>query len=131
MILELDRLCSKVFFGQLFSREAKLKDYYAILGVNKEASLKEIKKAYKEMVKKWHPDFRPNNPDCLKKIKDINAAYEVLGDPEKKKVYDRQTGEDRLADGREDGLHPTPFEDPFLSYFFKVKERLGRKTEGR
>ena len=131
MILELDRLWLRVFFGQFFSGEVKLEDYYAILGVNKGASLKEIKKAYKEMVKSWHPDFHPNNPDCLKQIKDINEAYEVLGDPEKKKAYDRQTGEDRLADGEEDGLHPTPFEDPFLSYFFKVKERLGRKTEKR
>jgi len=127
----LDRLCSKVFFGQLFSGEVKLKDYYAILGVKNGASHKEIRKAYKEMVKKGHPDFHPNNPECLNQIKDINEAYEVLGDPEKKKAYDRQTGEDRLADGGEDGLHPPPFEDPFLSYFLKVKERLGRKTEKR
>jgi len=108
-----------------------LKDYYAILGLGGGASSREIKRAYKKLARKWHPDLRPEDPACRTRIQEINEAYEVLGDPEKKKVYDRQTGEDRLAEGGEAGLHPAPFEDPFLSYFFKVKERLGRKTEKR
>lgn len=55
-----------------------MKNYYAILGIKDGASLQEIKKAYKARVKKWHPDFRPDDPECLEKIKDINEAYEVL-----------------------------------------------------
>ncbi len=108
-----------------------MKDYYAILGLERGASSREIKRAYKKSARKWHPDLRPEHHACRTRMQEINEAYEVLSDPEKKKVYDRQTGENRLADGGEDGLHPTPFEDPFLSYFFKVKERLGRKTEKR
>ena len=108
-----------------------MKDYYTVLGISRKAHAREIKRAYKKLVKKWHPDLHPDEPAGRIKMREINEAYEVLGDPEKKKVYDRRTGEDRLAEGGEAGLHPAPFEDPFLSYFFKVKERLGRKTEKR
>ncbi len=64
------------------------KDYYKILGVSRDASQEEITKAYKKLAKKYHPDLNPNDPSAEEKFKDINEAYEVLKDPEKRKRYD-------------------------------------------
>ena len=64
------------------------KDYYKILGINKEASQKEIKKAFRKLAAKYHPDKNPDNKEAEEKFKDINEANEVLSDPEKRKKYD-------------------------------------------
>lgn len=64
------------------------KDYYKILGVDKNASADEIKKAYRKLALKHHPDKNPNNKAAEEKFKEINEANEVLSDPEKKKKYD-------------------------------------------
>ncbi|MGC8586298.1 MAG: molecular chaperone DnaJ [Candidatus Micrarchaeia archaeon] len=63
------------------------KDYYSILGVSKDASIDDIKRAYRELALKYHPD-RNKNPDAEEKFKEINEAYAVLSDPEKRKQYD-------------------------------------------
>jgi len=65
------------------------KDYYAILGVSKTASLEEIKKAYRKLARKYHPDLNPGNKESETLFKEINEANEVLGDPEKRKKYDQ------------------------------------------
>ncbi len=65
------------------------KDYYQILGVSRSADDKEIKKAYRRLARQYHPDTNPNNKDGHEKIKEINEAYQVLGDAEKRAKYDR------------------------------------------
>ncbi len=65
------------------------KDYYKILGVPRNATEKEIKKAYRKLARQYHPDANPNDPTAEEKFKEINEAYEVLSDPEKRKKYDQ------------------------------------------
>jgi molecular chaperone DnaJ len=65
------------------------KDYYQILGVSRNASEKEIKQAYRRLARKHHPDLNPNDKSAEAKFKEINAAYEVLSNPEKRKKYDQ------------------------------------------
>ena len=68
-------------------------DYYKILGVDKQAPAEEIKKAYRKLARKMHPDLNPNDKEAHKKFQEINEANEVLSDPEKRKKYD-QYGKD-------------------------------------
>jgi DnaJ-class molecular chaperone len=65
------------------------KDYYQILGVSRNASEKEIKQAYRRLARKHHPDLNPGDKSAESKFKEINAAYEVLSNPEKRKKYDQ------------------------------------------
>ena len=64
------------------------RDLYEILGVPRTATQDEIKKAYKKLVKKYHPDLNPNNPEAEEKFKEVAVAYEILGDEQKRKLYD-------------------------------------------
>ena len=68
---------------------ADKQDYYEVLGLSKGASADEIKKAYRQMAKKYHPDMNPDNKEAEQKFKDVNEAYAVLSDPEKKAQYDQ------------------------------------------
>jgi DnaJ-class molecular chaperone len=64
------------------------KDYYEILGVSRDASTEEVKKAYRRLARKYHPDLHPNDKEMEVKFKEINEAYQVLHDPKKREDYD-------------------------------------------
>lgn len=65
------------------------KDYYKILGVDRKASEEDIRKAYRNLAKQYHPDYNPENKGAEERFKEINEAYEVLSDPKKRAHYDR------------------------------------------
>jgi molecular chaperone DnaJ len=67
-------------------------DYYKTLGVDKKASAEDIKKAYRKLARKYHPDRNPDDKDAEARFKEISQAHDVLGDPEKRKQYDSGTG---------------------------------------
>ncbi|MBX3329177.1 MAG: J domain-containing protein [Nitrospira sp.] len=64
-------------------------NYYEVLGVSREASDEDIKKAYRKLVFEHHPDRNPHKKDADERIREINVAYEIVGDPDKRKSYDR------------------------------------------
>ncbi|ERT03809.1 dnaJ domain protein, partial [Lyngbya aestuarii BL J] len=65
------------------------KDYYAILGLSKTATADEIKKAYRRLARKYHPDLNPGDKTAEARFKEVNEAYEVLSDPQNRKKYDQ------------------------------------------
>src|SRR5689334_9994420 len=73
---------------------AQNKDYYAVLGVSASASQDELKKQYRKLAAKYHPDKNQSDPKAADRFKEISEAYQVLGDAEKRKQYDqmRQLG---------------------------------------
>lgn len=77
-------------------------DYYEVLGIKKSADEKEIKKAYRKLAKKYHPDSNAGNTEAEKKFKEITEAYNVLSDSEKRKLYDQ------FGHGAFDGTGPNP-----------------------
>ncbi|MBS1109170.1 MAG: Chaperone DnaJ-like protein, partial [Anaeromyxobacteraceae bacterium] len=73
-------------------------DLYDVLGVSRGASNDDIRKAYRKLAKKFHPDMNPGNRKAEEKFKEITAAHEVLSDPKKRKLYD-EFGPDSLRTG--------------------------------
>jgi molecular chaperone DnaJ len=74
------------------------KDFYDTLGVPHDVSDEDLKKAYRKLVLKYHPDRNPGDKTAEEKIREINAAYEVVGDPEKRRAYDRLRFGDEARD---------------------------------
>ena len=87
----------------------EFKDYYATLGVGKAATDKEIKQAFRKLARKHHPDVNPGDKAAESKFKEINEAYEVLGDPAKRKKYDELGANWRAYEQAERAGGPNPF----------------------
>jgi molecular chaperone DnaJ len=94
----------------------KGKDYYEILGVSREASQDEIKKAYRKLALQYHPDRNPDAPDAEDRFKEASEAYSVLGDPDKRRRYD-QFGMAGFGEGGP-SVDPSIFEDIFSQFGF-------------
>lgn len=88
-------------------------DYYSILGLDKNASQEDIKKAYRKLARKHHPDVNPNDPAASKKFQQINEANEVLSDPEKRKKYDQYGKDWAHADQFEQARRSQQQQQPF------------------
>src|SRR5207244_5742327 len=93
------------------------KDYYKVLNVSREASADEIKKAFRKLARKYHPDMNPSDKKAEAKFKEINEAYEVLSDPDKRRKYDtlgpnwyEQFGPGTTSSRRTYGGRGTPFD---------------------
>ena len=91
------------------------RDYYEILGVDKSASEDEIKKAYRKVAIKYHPDKNPDNPEAEDKFKEAAEAYEILSDSEKKARYDR-FGHQGMNGGGFSGQGGMSMEDIFSQF---------------
>ena len=89
---------------------AEKRDYYEVLGVDRQASASDIKKAYRKLAIQFHPDKNPDDPEAEEKFKELGEAYDVLGDEEKRAAYDRY-GHSAFSGGRGGG--GGGFHDPF------------------
>jgi len=108
-------------------------DYYNILGVGKSATADEIKKAYRKLARKFHPDLNPNDKEAEKKFKEINEAHEVLSDSDKRKKYDQYGADWKHAEQfeqakRQQKAHQsqgTPYDGDGTYYTFTDEEGAG------
>ncbi|MFY9749048.1 MAG: molecular chaperone DnaJ [Methanoregula sp.] len=91
------------------------KDYYEILGAKKDASQDDIKKAFRQLARKYHPDLNKGSKEAEEKFKEINEAYQVLSDPQKKTQYD-QIGHADFRPGDYAGYKPPSYDDLFRDF---------------
>lgn len=121
-------------------------DYYKVLGLDKNASAEDIRKAYRKLARKHHPDLNPNDKEAHKRFQQVNEANEVLSDPEKRKKYDqygkdwqhadefekmkRQQGRYQSAD-REETFSGDFGGNDFSDFFSSLFGGGGAKTHGR
>lgn len=106
-----------------------LKDYYEILGVEKDSTEDDIKRAYRKLAKKYHPDLNPNNSEAEHNFKEINSAYEVLSDADKRERYDRFGPEGVNGQGGGQGFGG--FGDIFEDIFDIFGGGFGGQTQSR
>jgi len=92
-------------------------DYYEILGVSRNATQIEIKKAYRKLAMKYHPDRNPGDKEAEEKFKQINEAYQVLSDEEKRKIYDRYGKEGLEGRGYKTDFDFSDIFDMFNDFF--------------
>ncbi len=68
---------------------SKKSDYYKILGIERDASKEDIKRAFRKLARQYHPDVNPNNPEALEKFKEINEEYSILNDKKNREMFDK------------------------------------------
>lgn len=109
-----------------------MKSPYEILGVKKDASEDEIKSAFRKLALQWHPDKNPNNPEAEEKFKEISSAYDVIGDPQKRKQYDMfgSVGNGSQP-GHGYGAPPIDIEDLFNRSGFNIEDLFGGRQTRR
>src|ERR1700710_1365138 len=118
-------------------------DYYQVLGVPKNATEDDIKKAYRKLARKLHPDLNPNDKEAHKKFQQINEANEVLSDPEKRKKYDqygkdwqhadqfektKQSSQNNYSNGGSQNFSGDFEEEGFSDFFESLFGGGGRRT---
>lgn len=118
-------------------------DYYKVLGIDKTATPKDIKNAYRKMARKHHPDLNPNNADAKKNFQAINEANEVLSDPEKRKKYDQhgkdwkhaeefeKANQNQSSNARGGGFSGTGSESDFSDFFASMFGGQGNTGRGQ
>jgi curved DNA-binding protein len=120
-------------------------DYYKILGIDKTATLKDVKSAYRKLARKYHPDLHPDDKDAKKNFQLINEANEVLSDPEKRKKYDQYGQDWKNADefnntqqyqqqytgGRSSGFSGAGSQGDFSDFFESLFGNYGRAGKSR
>ena len=116
--------CQYRFSSRLFHASSQLlKDYYSILGVPKNANQKDIKKAYYQLAKKYHPDTNKDDPHAMKKFQEVSEAYEVLSDDEKRTQFD--------AFGSGSSSSNQQGQNPFRGGGFNQRQQGFRQSGGR
>ncbi|KRT77240.1 MAG: chaperone protein DnaJ, molecular chaperone DnaJ [Armatimonadetes bacterium CSP1-3] len=108
------------------------KDYYTVLGVPRGASQGEVKQTYRRLAREYHPDVRKDDPQANERFKEINEAYYVLGDPDRRSQYDRfgQVGDMPARDfGRDFGDLFSPFDDLFDMFFGRGARTTARPQQ--
>lgn len=106
------------------------RDYYEVLGLNRDASEEDIKKAYRKLAMKYHPDRNPDNPKAEESFKEAKEAYEILSDGQKRAAYDQfgHAGVDPSAGGGGGGAGFADFGEAFGDIFGDLFGGGGRRS---
>ncbi|KAL1462597.1 hypothetical protein WDU94_014421 [Cyamophila willieti] len=113
-----------------FRSQSSMLDYYKVLGVDKQSSTGDIKKAYRKLALKWHPDKNPDNQtESNKKFKEISEAYEVLSDESKRKIFDSQKEKHTFASHNHNYHHHSSFTPSYGTKYDKYDRSSSDKYD--